>query len=142
MGRQRKLKKQRKGFGKLTKSTQKGTDLSLKGIPKDVLKDYNVFTLGEVAWQCYQKHGKGVCAYAERMPFQYLRNQDSLKSSDLAFLETYDPQTQIVLTYPLVDKDALWQTEIINYSDEKAKARILVSKEVSLDYYLFHYVID
>ena len=142
MGRQSKLKKQKKGLGKLQKKPKKTTDVTLQEIPKYILEDYNVLTLGEIAWQCYQQHGRGVCAYTERMPFYYLKNQDSLKSSDSAFLEVYDPQTQIVLTYPLLYKDALWQTEIISYSDEKAKARILVSKEVSLEYYIFHCIVN
>ena len=138
MGKQSRLKKQRKGFGQFTQPTEESADVLTKDIPQEILKNHNIFTLGYIAWQCYQTHGKGICAYTQKMPFYYLSNPRVMQDIDRNLLESYDPQKEFIVTAPLNDDDVngLWATEKLSYSNERAKVRIIVPKEISLQTFI------
>ena len=138
MGKQSKRKQQKKGFGQFTQATEENAKSLLEGIPQEILKNHNVFSLGYIAWQCYKTHGKGICAYAQKKPFYYLNNSRVMQDIDRALLESYDPQKEFVVTAPLDDNDVngLWATENLSYSNEKAKARIIIPKEISLQTFI------
>ena len=90
-------------------------------------------TLGKLAWLCYERHGKGICAYQKDSPFVYIQSEKYLQSGDFSFLKRYDPGKEFLLTYTLGDVSDLWITGIFSYSDEKAAARIIIPKDSSLE---------
>ena len=89
-------------------------------------------TLGKLAWKCYEKHGKGICAYRKDSPFSYIQSENLIEDYDCSFLKRYDPEKEFVLSY-LIDGSDLWLTSIIPFSDEKAAARVIIPKDSSLE---------
>ena len=93
----------------------------------------NIITLGKLAWKCYERHGKGICAYRKDHPFSYIQSENLIEDYDFSFLKRYGPEKEFLLSYPLGDESDLWLTGIFSYSHEKANARIIIPKDSSLE---------
>lgn len=136
MGKQKKKRKKRQN-----QPLKEFKDLAVKEIPEEVLKEYNVFTLGEMAWKCYQQHGRGISAYGENMPFYYFQSYKTLSSEELAVLRSYNPENMFLAAYPISFEDDHWQTQIIPYFHKAANCRVLISKQIPIELYVANCVL-
>jgi hypothetical protein len=89
-------------------------------------------TLLEFAQAQYQILGRGMLIYpgVKGQPSLYVSGKhSSLGDGFQALIETYDPETQVVLHYPvnIAHQDGAWLTEILDGSSPKTQFRVEVA---------------
>lgn len=93
----------------------------------------NYISVRDFVDKCFAVYGKGIFAYAQNHPPVYIHLKSLFwenKDSDDMLLNVYNPEEEILLTYPMDnDVDSLWLTTIIKKTDPKLNSRIMYSTD-------------
>lgn len=121
-------RKQRKRAQKKAKKQER------KQSPSVTVERRKPVSLQNVAWECYNKHGRGLCLYAEGFPFLYaLPPHPFIAGDDLELVNTYDPKKSLVFSYPVNFENDSWISAVMLFSHELAStSTILVPKDKRL----------
>jgi len=127
MGRKQK-RRNNKGLKKVETLIRTKQPSSLNGV--------KVFTLGEMAWKCYQKHGKGIAMYAQGFPFAYTVNSKHFSAEEMLIRNRYNPEQTFLASYPENFEKDIWRTLLIPYLSDQAKCRVLIPEDEEIDSYV------
>ncbi|QDZ41652.1 hypothetical protein FRE64_16905 (plasmid) [Euhalothece natronophila Z-M001] len=99
---------------------------------RELREQYWKVTMGDLAWECYQKYGRGVVACASDIPFSYvLPNVVTLPDQVKNFIFKYDPETSFLLSFFYDEDDegrSGYSVQVVNFNDEKASPIITAVK--------------